>query len=1399
MRARALLALSVVVSLLVGGGAFASHNATPGVVGGFEIDGDFVFPTAPALPNETRDWDNVGGVVRADDAFNDGTDDVFGGGSKEQEPNNWTFTAGPKPPGKDDLTRAYFAKDIGASGMFMFMGFERLAIQGQGDAHIDFEFNRNGTTIVNGAGETIPERSDGDLLIIYDYPGGTNPVALEVRTWDGDLDNPLTPQNEEALFGVWNLASLPATSAFADINGTSTARPAAVPFGGGTVAAKRFGEVGLDVSSIFGGSFVRCPGFSSFWAKSRSSGESFNSALKDKVGPVDVDFSACATKNWSFTFNPQPIAGAQVFAVYTVSGGETRSVELTDPDGDGTFTASDDEIPPGSVSYHFEVKIGSNLVWRSDHDPNLPGDQDGTESFAIAETKTNSASLHYDVTLTPANAENFAGTPHTLTARIFEVGTNKPLPNVTLNFETFGGTPSGCGSLSPASGVSDASGEVQTVLTSSDPCTTSIRVWVNGSTASSTSGFDTGEANATATKAFVRYLLSVNPPQDVNEANDPHTFTIILTKDSGSGPVPVSGASVHLSLSTGGTDAHFTAINGQPAGGTEADCLTDANGQCTATVVASQTGEISLTATYQASAGGETREISSGGIKRYVDASITITPGQAVNEVGTPHTFTITVRAFPDGTGTPTFGPISPTVSPAPDSQNSTCDSPTISGDGNTATCTVTITDAQAGTFTVNASASVTMGGVTVTRSTSGNSGPGGTGPAVKHFVDAAVTIGPSGVNEVGLPHTFLITVSAFPAGTGTPSFTIGTDVSPAPTSQNSTCNSPTISDDGNTATCILSINSDSPTTYTANASASVTMGGVTVSRSTAGNSGPGGTGPATKVYVRATVEKLACPDVSAARGTPLEYTIGFTIEGATLHNVTVSDDLSSSVVFLGASDIAGETPSTPAPGSTNGAVVWSFASLAPGSYQGTIDARVSDNAPLDQNAHNEVTLDADEITSKVDTHDLLVTNEGTAASGRAFGVRVDLLGDGMILGDPDVAPTPDSDVANPGELTRVDDPFGGSDPAVTLLRVSEADQSGSNSASYTALATTSDVHLDVPGVVLVEADSVVAKSTSLAHGAGAVSSSAGSRVQDLRVNGTQHGDVSEPTTIDVRDPLSGALLAQVRVLEKLPSGAAAGQAQPNGNAEFTSGMAVNAIHVIVYDLPTPLVNEASDVIVAHADTTAAFPSALGCDVTIPRVSGIAYALDVFNLNPDPGNARVAEVILPITGGAESATLADFDAPAGLGTSDSAFTSTIGEISDGPDANTIDVEAHTLARTEGLDLAGGTITATKIESTSDSTLAGSSGDATIADLVIAGNNICGMLMLTSTCEPDPNTVLLLPGVATIVMLNEQISGTGELTVNAVHIWVLGDTNPFGLPAGAEIIISSVHSDAHPAP
>jgi hypothetical protein len=461
------------------------------------------------------------------------------------------------------------------------------------------------------------------------------------------------------------------------------------------------------------------------------------------------------------------------------------------------------------------------------------------------------------------------------------------------------------------------------------------------------------------------------------------------------------------------------------------------------------------------------------------------------------------------------------------------------------------------------------------------------------------------------------------------------------------------------------------------------------------------------------------------------------------------------------------------------------------GPYSGAIQVRVKDDVALGEEITNTVTFDADEIDPKSAESTITVSDAGRAGSSRAYGASLNLLGSELM------APTPDSDATNPGELLSIPDSFGSDTPLLKLLSVSESDDSTADQEAHSATATALDVNLNVPGVVHLEADTVVAKTTSQASATSAGSSRGGSLIQGLVINGISYGAVSEPTTVLVRDPLSGDVLAEVHLLETTRTGAAAGEAQPNPIVEFASGIAVNGIHVKVHLL------DLADLIVSHSESTAEFPSGIGCDGSIPAVSGSGYALGI-DLKPDSeegidlGSVKVVQVDLAIIGGQDGATLLDVNVP-GVVTAGVAGARTEGEITDGDDEDTVPIEASSEAHVADLDLLDGTIRAEAVKATSHSEVeAEPEGKTTIAFLEIGGTDVCSSLGLTSVCTPDPNTELLIPGGPMLVVLNEQIPEPGGLTVNAVHIWILGKDNPFGLPIGAQIVIANAHSDAHPA-
>jgi hypothetical protein len=522
------------------------------------------------------------------------------------------------------------------------------------------------------------------------------------------------------------------------------------------------------------------------------------------------------------------------------------------------------------------------------------------------------------------------------------------------------------------------------------------------------------------------------------------------------------------------------------------------------------------------------------------------------------------------------------------------------------------------------------------------------------------------------------------------------------------------------------------------------------------------------------------------------------------LTDVTVTDDLPPEYIFQGATAINGIDPTTPPFGSSNGEVVWQFASLDSGTYQGYIFVELVPGLPDGTQVHDTVLLTAEGfVGSASSAHTVQAVNE---ANARAYGLRADLLGGGILPADPDYGASPDSDVQNPDEILAMTNALpGATAPLVRALTVEEQDGSDNDHAGAWSESKAVEADINIPGVVRVQADSVVARASTDAHSASADASAEGSLVGNLRINGTQYGDISEPTTIVINDPLDlGAPFIEVRVLEREASGAAAGipQPQPFGNGTLMqSGMSVNGLHVIVHDRDGTPVDEASEIVLAHAEAAAAFAS-VTCR-TGPAMSGTATIVEISGPEPSVVDTLAAgRVDLSATGGHEEWQAADIDLPAPVGTIDVATSRVEGSRNMGAalDGSQDTGEAHAIAQVAEAHLLMDSINARAIEARADCDLSGCTGDSLIAELVLAGTNLCNALGLASTCEPAPNTEISLPAAGVLVRLNEQIQDAEPhgLTVNAIHVFVLGEGNPMGLPVGAEILIGSVRVGVRPS-
>ena len=238
-------------------------------------------------------------------------------------------------------------------------------------------------------------------------------------------------------------------------------------------------------------------------------------------------------------------------------------------------------------------------------------------------------------------------------------------------------------------------------------------------------------------------------PGATNAVGDAHTFTVHVEADDdvngGAGFAPVAGLHPVISLS-----ASNGAQNPVPvASNTCATTGTDAGGNCTITFTSASAGQvIGHAAVDVLGLHRETTGVapnSADAVKTFVDSYITISPSEATNPTNTTHVFTAQVFVD-DGAGSGFVAAPNGTLvtfTLLPGSVGSFVG-------GNTCTttagaCSVTTTSATAGDDTMQASATVTVGGVTMTRTT-GVAAPAhaNSGNAVKHWVSSPPPANPT-------------------------------------------------------------------------------------------------------------------------------------------------------------------------------------------------------------------------------------------------------------------------------------------------------------------------------------------------------------------------------------------------------------------------------------------------------------------------------------------------------------------------------------------------------------------------------------------------------------------------------------------------------------------------------
>lgn len=275
--------------------ASADHCPTAEHLAGsaFEIDTDANGADLEPEDANCIDWLDGSGGVRGEkkkDQLSGATDDSFGEGTSEDDPVP-TPVDGSIPPNKSDLS--WFGVNTETAGGEQFLQLFWSRVQNpKGTTNMDFELNKEGCfppeeTDGCSANGVTPVRSVDDLLITYELSkGGTFPT-ISIWKWNGSNWVGPNPLSTEDAIGSVNKKTILQD----DANGIGANKDGGLdPF--------TFGEASISFDALFPEG--TCGGFGSAYLKSRSS-DSFTSALKDFIAPMQVNINNC----------PAPITTAQ--------------------------------------------------------------------------------------------------------------------------------------------------------------------------------------------------------------------------------------------------------------------------------------------------------------------------------------------------------------------------------------------------------------------------------------------------------------------------------------------------------------------------------------------------------------------------------------------------------------------------------------------------------------------------------------------------------------------------------------------------------------------------------------------------------------------------------------------------------------------------------------------------------------------------------------------------------------------------------------------------------------------------------------------------------------------------------------------------------------------------------
>lgn len=453
---------------------------------------------------------------------------------------------------------------------------------------------------------------------------------------------------------------------------------------------------------------------------------------------------------------------------------------------------------------------------------------------------------------------NEVGDPHEFTA-VVEVGLGDDWEPVPEGTEVLFEIVSGPGELDPTDGkaTTNADGEATITLNSSEPGITIVKASASVTMGNSTVTVETdgeGENSEPAEKTWVDARISIEE-DGVNEIGDPHTFTAHVEINDGTGWMDApDGTEVDFE-----TDFGTLGSLEDPVELTKTVNVSGGEGKASVDLLSGEPGVSEVTATVDVMVLGVSLQRTTDGLgsnddpgeKTWVDARISI-GDDGVNLIGDPHTFTALVEIndgsgwvdAPDGTEvefTTDFGTFGSILDPA----EMTKTVETVDGEA-----TVTLNSGTPGISEVSASVEIEVSGISLERVTDGTGG--NSEPAEKTWVNARISIGDDGTNEVGDPHTFTAHVE-INDGTGWVDAPEGTEVTFSIESgpgELDPLSGVATTDSNGEAT--IELVSDTPGITKVSAMAEIDVGGVIIEIETDGEGG--NSGPAEKTWVDARI-----------------------------------------------------------------------------------------------------------------------------------------------------------------------------------------------------------------------------------------------------------------------------------------------------------------------------------------------------------------------------------------------------------------------------------------------------------------------------------------------------------------------------------------------------------------